>query len=381
MPDEKISVSYDDLNQTKIDRRLKEQEAISRTRKYSQMDASELPKTPQTARRESIFYNPVISIALFGLLGGLLAWGGREVLDLRADPRIQASELIGAIQQYTRQADATQISTALRDSAIAVISREGRDNPYFQLYVDPTLTPDQKAAKREELSKSDDLRDFITNVVSYGVCGLMIALCLSIAEPIVDRNRSAIVINGSVGAFLGLLGGVVAALVIDRLHKTLLANAGENATMLQQMIVSAITYGALGSMLTLGPGLVLLNPKRLIIGVIGGAIGGIIGGLLFDPVQQVLDARFSWLVVYAAIGLIAGAATGLIEQAAKSGWVKVTEGLIAGKQFILYRNPTYVGSAPDCQIYLFKDPQVGRRHAAIHIVKGGFDIEDLPLGG
>ena len=86
------------------------------------------------------------------------------------------------------------------------------------------------------------------------------------------------------------------------------------------------------------------------------------------------------MVAMLAIGLFAGLATGIIENAAKTGWVKVVAGLIAGKQFILYRNPTFLGSGPDCQIYLFKDPQVGRRHAAIHIVPGGFELEDLPLG-
>ena len=86
------------------------------------------------------------------------------------------------------------------------------------------------------------------------------------------------------------------------------------------------------------------------------------------------------LVAMLAIGLFAGLATGMIENVAKTGWVKVVAGLIAGKQFILYRNPTFLGSGPDCQIYLFKDPQVGRRHAAIHIIPGGFELEDLPLG-
>jgi hypothetical protein len=394
MSEEKISLTYDDLNHKKVERRLKEQEAISRTRKYSQMEATELPKPAPDSRRTSILYNPIVSIALFGLLGGILAWGAGEILRLRPDPRIRAKELIGAVLQYERQANSGQISQQLKDSAVAVVEREGQDNPYFALYVNPNMTQEQKTAAWAELDKNDELRDFITNVVSYGVCGLMIALCLSIAEPIVDNNRTALVINGSVGAFLGLLGGVAAALVIDRLYHTVLTTAigagpaaastaaSTGPTLLQQMIARGVTYGALGSLLTLGPGLVLLNPKRTIIGVFGGAIGGIVGGLLFDPVASVMqDTHFSRLIAYCAIGLVAGAATGVIEQAAKSGWVKVTEGLIAGKQFILYRNPTYVGSAPDCQIYLFKDTQVGRRHAAIHLVKGGFDIEDLPLGG
>jgi len=73
-------------------------------------------------------------------------------------------------------------------------------------------------------------------------------------------------------------------------------------------------------------------------------------------------------------------ATGLIENVIKSGWFKVTQGIIAGKQFVLYRNPTYVGSSPLCHIYLFKDAAVGRRHAAIHIIGGTYEIEDLPLG-
>jgi hypothetical protein len=112
-------------------------------------------------------------------------------------------------------------------------------------------------------------------------------------------------------------------------------------------------------------------------------VGGLVGGALFDRVAAVTEGNqhLSRLVALLAIGVVAGAATGLIENAAKSGWLKVTAGLIAGKQFILYRNPTFIGSGPECQIYLFRDPEVGRRHAAVHIVPGGFELENLPMGG
>jgi pSer/pThr/pTyr-binding forkhead associated (FHA) protein len=46
---------------------------------------------------------------------------------------------------------------------------------------------------------------------------------------------------------------------------------------------------------------------------------------------------------------------------------------------VLYRNPTIIGSSPQCEIYLFKDPQVGPRHAAIHVGRG-FEIEALQPG-
>ena len=45
--------------------------------------------------------------------------------------------------------------------------------------------------------------------------------------------------------------------------------------------------------------------------------------------------------------------TGLIENAAKNGWMKVTAGLIAGKQFILYRNPTFIGSGLSAHLPFF----------------------------
>jgi hypothetical protein len=123
------------------------------------------------------------------------------------------------------------------------------------------------------------------------------------------------------------------------------------------------------------------NWKKFAVGLAGGLIGGIAGGVLFAPVAQWTGKEVvARAVATIAIGLVAGLATGLIENVAKTGWLKVTQGFIAGKQFILYRAATSIGSDPGCHIYLFKDPSIGRRHAAIHLVPGGFDLEDLPLG-
>jgi hypothetical protein len=142
-----------------------------------------------------------------------------------------------------------------------------------------------------------------------------------------------------------------------------------------------VSWSALGCFLAIAPGVIAKNRKRLWIGLAGGAIGGAVGGLLFDPLSQLMGSpEFGRLAAICSIGAITGAATGIFEQATRTGWLKVTAGMIAGKQFILYRNPTYIGSAPDCQIFLFRDPKVGRRHAAIHLNNGRIEIEDLPLG-
>jgi hypothetical protein len=143
----------------------------------------------------------------------------------------------------------------------------------------------------------------------------------------------------------------------------------------------AATWVILGLFLALGPALVLRSFKRLGIGLLGGAVGGLIGGLLYQPIASWSGSdRGAILVALVAVGLLGGMATGLIENAAKTGWLKVTRGLIAGKQFILYRNPTYIGSAANSEIYLFKDRRIGRRHAAIRQIPGGYELENLPLG-
>ena len=110
----------------------------------------------------------------------------------------------------------------------------------------------------------------------------------------------------------------------------------------------------------------------------GGFLGGVIGGLLFDPIFLVIqNDTFSRLVAVTLVGGVIGAGTGWIESVAKTGWLRVVGGLIVGKQFIIYRNPTTIGSAPECEIYLFKDTRVGPRHAALHTIAGGFELEDL----
>ncbi|HEX8911311.1 MAG TPA: FHA domain-containing protein, partial [Humisphaera sp.] len=221
-------------------------------------------------------------------------------------------------------------------------------------------------------------RAFIANLLAYGVRGLIIGCLLAIAVPLTENNIPATIINGSVGAALGLAGGVAAAFVTQLIEASSRGAAEDSAA---KFLTTVAIWGALGVFLTLAPGVVMRNPKKLAIGLTGGLIGGLIGGVLYEPIRNATEQpRLAELAAMVAIGLLAGLATGLIEDAAKTGWVKVVQGLIAGKQFILYRNPTFIGASPDCQIYLFKDPRVGKRHAAIHIVPGGFELEDLPLG-
>lgn len=379
---EKITVSWDDLTSRKVDTRLKEQEALARNRAYAQLDADAVTPQPSArAGRGNVFYNSAVYMSLFGLFGGLLAWGLGQVIVYKPAEQAKAIKWLADIEKIKKAKEYGRDLGGREEMAIAEIKRAGRHNRYFVIASDPALGDDEKARRVQQLTRQDGTKAFIANVLSYGACGLMIALCLGIAEPATDRNLAGVVINGSVAAAMGLLGGVVVSLFVDRLFAALGGDTTGGLTDARQVIARAVTWGVMGLFLTIGTGLVMRSFKKFAIGLAGGLVGGVIGGAIYDPLALFTERpELSRLIALAAIGLFAGLSTGLIENAAKSGWVRVITGLIAGKQFILYRNPTFIGSGPDCQIYLFKDDKVGRRHAAIHLVPGGFELEDLPLG-
>jgi hypothetical protein len=454
-PPSKLTVTWDDLQTRKVEQRLKEQDALARNRVYAAMDESTVaPPMTHSGGVVSVWRNTIFALALFGLIGGLLAWGCGTLLEFKADLQANAAERLDGLRNladnYEKDLDALKSGPAALgrseadsnfavDQAILVGREENayfatavpreqarirmrqlnaidaakkanalpadkaaaararivafeQGNPYFSVMSDASITPAQQdeilkgmdAARDAELRKvaaQDQTKALVANILAFGVRGVIIAVLLAIAVPLTENNLQAVLVNGSVGAALGLLGGVVAAFVTSGIEK---AAAGAPPDSAHQYLTTVAVWAAMGVFLTVAPGIVMRNGKKLIIGLLGGLIGGLIGGVLYEPIKgwELFDRspRFPELVAMVAIGLMAGLATGLIEDVAKAGWVKVAQGLIAGKQFILYRNPTFIGAGPDCQIYLFKDPKVGRRHAAIHIVPGGYELEDLPLG-
>jgi hypothetical protein len=251
------------------------------------------------------------------------------------------------------------------------------DNRIMQIHDDKSLDEDDRTTKVKAIMTADRRHESLLQGVWIALIGVVVAISLAIAEPVVGRSGQQALVNASLAALLGLAGGVLVALFVNQLYNAL--GGGDSESHLgSQILARSVAWGVLGLFLAMAPGIVMRNVKKWGIGVAGGLVGGLIGGALFDPVSLLThNAVVSRLVGIVTIGTLAGFATALIENAAKSGWLRVVRGLIAGKHFILYRNPTLIGSSPQCEIYLFKDVQVAPQHAAIHARPGGFYIEDL----
>jgi hypothetical protein len=373
-PEGKITVTWDDLQSRRVDARLSEQSAMARNRAYAKLDADAVPDTTGPSKKH-LFYNSIVYMAAFGILGGLLAFGSWYALPATSSGERAATDLIRQMQEITAARDTGRFTDAEAEEALSTLRDAGKDNPYFAIEISTTLSASDRDAQLGALEARDRSHEMIADFLMYGICGLFIATCLAIAEPLTQRNFSSAITNGSVAALLGLMGGLTAALFIYVLQRT----AGQRN--LSESALDTYSWGVLGLFIGAGAGVVMRNSKKLMIGMVGGLLGGLIGGKLFVPVVDMTNSTLdSHLIAFLAIGVLTGVGTGLIENATRKAWLRVIAGVLAGKQFILYRNPTFIGSSPDCQIYLFKDNKVGPRHAAIHITPGGCELEDLPLG-
>ncbi len=381
----KITVSSDDLHSPKVEERLQQQEAVTAAQTQYQNQAPSALDLAQRKREEgSLLFSTVLNMAVFGLIGGVLAWGCSQLrYSLLHNLEDEAVHISDGVLRTNNLYGLHRITEQQNDDAMERLRADGKSNPYFQLTQNGAFSDAERLQKLRALRARDHVKAVIADMLYYGACGMMIAMALGAAEPISSRNFRQALTNGAAGAVLGLAGGVVVSLFANRLYAALVGGGGD---LQHQILAHGVSWGVLGLFLSIAPGIIMRNGRKFIFGMIGGFIGGVIGGVLFEPVGRFYNGSpeannaIGRLVAMIAIGLVSGAATGVIENAAKAGWMRVTAGLIAGKQFILYRNPTFIGSSPACQIYLFKDARIGKRHAAVHIQAGGYFLEDLGTG-
>jgi pSer/pThr/pTyr-binding forkhead associated (FHA) protein len=104
---------------------------------------------------------------------------------------------------------------------------------------------------------------------------------------------------------------------------------------------------------------------------------------MFDPIDAMIggfndpDANSSRMIGITIIGLSVGFMIGVVQLLARDSWLRMTEGPLAGKEFLLFKEKMNIGASPQCEIYLFNDPFVVDRHATIRSSGGDAEIDSL----
>jgi hypothetical protein len=230
-----------------------------------------------------------------------------------------------------------------------------------------------------------------------GLTGLFIGC----AEGILARNPLRAVRAGGIG-FLMAIVGMGASLLVGGLFSSLTDEIARSVVGIQalsdplhhtnafiyMMVRRSMLWVFIGMGIGLGPGIGIKSKKMVLNGFIGGMLGGLIGGLLFDPIdllfysgQPDYQANISRMIGFTILGAGTGLFIGMVETLSKDAWLLMTDGPLKGKQFIVYKNPTTIGSSPQCEIYLFRDVAIDEVHAKIHIGRDGYLIEDNRSNG
>ena len=208
---------------------------------------------------------------------------------------------------------------------------------------------------------------------------VLIFMCLgfSVAESIVERSLRKAFQRAALSFPLGLVFSVVfmfAGGIVYRIGMDFCAAMGIDIRTIDAYrnpavwIARSFAWMVFASAAGIVYGLVDRSMKKGRYGVIGAVIGGGLGGVLFDPISIVTRSGGpSRAVGFSLIGLAAGVAIGIVESALKDRWLYVASGPLAGKQFILYKPLTTIGSSQKSDIYLFKDNSILPEHGRIEM--------------
>jgi hypothetical protein len=234
----------------------------------------------------------------------------------------------------------------------------------------------------------------------FPLTSALIALGLLLAEGLTTRNYVRMIERSVLGSFLAALfatlafipAGVCMLLAqhfmndeVARQHDALVLTVKDIApkTFLLFTACRSAAWACIGAATGLGMNLVRATRTQLRNSVVGGAIGGAFGGIFFDPIDRWVrstmfdTSSMSRLVGLVAVGLSIAFFVALVERLAREAWLRVRTGPLAGKSFILYKTPTVLGSAPNADVYLFKDAEIDATHAQIHRVGTIYEIEDM----
>jgi hypothetical protein len=220
---------------------------------------------------------------------------------------------------------------------------------------------------------------------NWAIIPLVVTLecvAFAIAESIVERSPRKALIRGSLALPLGIVLAFVFDFFAEIIFNIGLAIAFEAGVHTPRnpafWIVRGLAWTVFGAAGGVVYGIVGQSSKKALYGALGGVIGAGVGGMIFDPIALLTHGgAASRAVGFALLGMATGIAIGLVESALKDRWLYVTAGPLAGKQFILYKARTVIGSDQHSDIYLFKDSNILPQHAIVEIAGTRVQIRAL----
>jgi hypothetical protein len=204
--------------------------------------------------------------------------------------------------------------------------------------------------------------------------GILMGAFFGAAAGIFARVKSRILAGMFVGAIIGLIGGIIGLLIGQAALFLIGGRFLSSYRSFQRVglpISRAIGWAFLGIFVGLAEGFRAGSSKKMGIGVIGGLLGGLIGGFALEYSRLYLPQAFpSRLIGLVVLGLAIGLFYGIIERSMAFGILRVLNGRLKGKEFILNESRVRIGRAKRNQITLEPYENLADRQVQIRFRRG-----------
>ena len=249
------------------------------------------------------------------------------------------------------------------------------------------MEPGSRASELNPFRSSEPAEVLVRMAVFGAVVGGLIGLALGAVEGVVTGAWSRAATGGALGLLIGGAGGAVGGVMGQFAFGFILSQGDGGAGLIHAMLARCIGWALVGAFVGLGPGVMMMAPRKMLNGLLGGLAGGLIAGLLFDPLGEAVyratgaeTGLASRLMGFVVLGVCTGCGVGLVEEIRKQAWIVIVSGPLVGKQFIIYKPATFIGSAPGMDIPLVKDRAIAPKHCVLEDAGGGHVLRDVGPG-
>jgi len=211
--------------------------------------------------------------------------------------------------------------------------------------------------------------------------GLLMGAFLGAAEGITARIKSRILPGILVGAVVGVLGGAIGFLVGQAALLVIGELALQSTRSFQRVglpVSRAIGWGFLGVFIGMVEGFRARSGKKIAVGLLGGLLGGLVGGFLLEYLRLLAPGfRLNRLVGLVILGAAIAVFYGLVEKGLAHGVLRVLNGALKGKEYLLTQSRVNIGRSRRNEVALPPYEDLADRQAQIRIRRGEAVLSNL----
>ena len=201
-----------------------------------------------------------------------------------------------------------------------------------------------------------------------------------------QKALRGVIITGLLGVFGGSFAFTLGGWVFNLFGKVVLSYPeGSPMQLLWLIVARSLTWALVGALLGLALGAARKSWKGALNSAIGGLLGGFAGGVLFDAIAPQIGfvltlglTESGWasrLIGLALMGGLIGLFSTIAEQLLAPASLKVvSSGRMEGREFVIDKPILTIGRDERCDVALYYDRDIAMQHALIRWEDGGYAI-------